>query len=181
MKNIKTSLLIASSLLDSCSGGKISSNMKNEDKQNGYSPLLQKALEIKGKVDFSAEETSNIISECVCYVDSAVSKVKTAKLTIAVLGNTGSGKSTIINTLCGCNMVRSKQNGGKTVISVQQKSEGGFMDPVADIGHSNVSQTFIPEIIQGPQGICFIDCPGFMDNRGTAINIANIINTKKGL
>ena len=42
------------------------------------------------------------------------------------------------------------------------------------------SATFVPGIEQGER-FAFIDCPGFLDNRGAEINIANAVNIKFAL
>jgi len=49
----------------------------------------------------------------------------------------------------------------------------------APIGHSKVSHTFFPNLVAvaGIEGNA-IDCPGFFDNRGAEINIANAVNIK---
>ena len=42
------------------------------------------------------------------------------------------------------------------------------------------SATFVPGIEQGER-FAFLDCPGFLDNRGAEINIANAVNIKFAL
>ncbi len=51
------------------------------------------------------------------------------------------------------------------------------------IGHMGSSKTFLPQIAAEPNHPekAFCDCPGFSDNRGAEINIANAINTKRVL
>ena len=48
------------------------------------------------------------------------------------------------------------------------------------IGHSNQSMTFMPNVEQGDNFV-YIDCPGFLDNRGPELNIANACNIKLAL
>ena len=48
------------------------------------------------------------------------------------------------------------------------------------IGHSKKSATFVPGVGQGEEFV-FLDCPGFLDNRGPEINIANAVNIKLSL
>ena len=50
---------------------------------------------------------------------------------------------------------------------------------IMQIGHSKVSHTFIPQVKMVTKvGMNIMDCPGFIDNRGGEINIANAVNTK---
>ena len=48
------------------------------------------------------------------------------------------------------------------------------------IGHSNQSMTFMPNVEQGDNFV-YIDCPGFLDNRGPELSIANACNIKLAL
>ena len=51
---------------------------------------------------------------------------------------------------------------------------------VMAIGHSNKSATFVPSVEHDPNlQLTFVDCPGFLDNRGAEINIANAVNIKR--
>mmetsp|Transcript_6635 Transcript_6635/g.8980 ORF Transcript_6635/g.8980 Transcript_6635/m.8980 type:complete len:1367 (+) Transcript_6635:367-4467(+) len=88
------------------------------------------------------------------------------KQLIVVLGNTGMGKSTLINLLCGKRIVLN-DNG-------YEVAKGDTM--LTKISHGCISETFLPELIDDPQGntdIVFCDCPGFFDTRGLEINIGN--------
>lgn len=60
------------------------------------------------------------------------------------------------------------------VLIVTEESSSNIMSVV---GHGNKSMTFIPTIQATPiHGLTIVDAPGFLDNRGTSINIANTIN-----
>ena len=94
-----------------------------------------------------------------------------------VLGNTGAGKSTTINALLGCQMkaVRPRElglPGVKRIVIVDPESP---REEVMSIGHGRQSRTFMPQIAQDPDNFdnASCDCPGFSDNRGAEINIAN--------
>lgn len=88
---------------------------------------------------------------------------------LVVLGSTGAGKSTIINYLHGCKLIRSDK-----VALVSKESE---VKPITTIGHGHHSSTFIPNIIASDESkIIFCDAPGFNDSRGSAINIINMVN-----
>ena len=48
------------------------------------------------------------------------------------------------------------------------------------IGHTNQSMTFIPDL-EADELFTYLDCPGFLDNRGAEINIANAVNIKSAV
>ena len=107
----------------------------------------------------------------------------TDKEVVLVLGNTGVGKSTAVNYLMGCEMKLVKPSelgleGPKKVVVVDPES---ICPEVMPIGHGSQSRTFMPQIVldadDSNQAYC--DCPGFADNRGAEINIANAINTRR--
>lgn len=94
---------------------------------------------------------------------------------ILVCGDTGSGKSTLINYLIGEDLIAIKPSNSKklyidTVSTI----------PKAKIGHQANSETFIPQKIKDEQsGQTYWDCPGFDDSRGPEIDIANAFYIKK--
>jgi hypothetical protein len=104
---------------------------------------------------------------------------------VAVLGATGVGKSTSINGWMGCQMVLSTPEalGIRGMNDVVVVSLDSAQPEATSIGHGAVSHTFMPQIVQDPN--CntriYLDCPGFSDNRGAEINIANAINTSRVL
>lgn len=58
-----------------------------------------------------------------------------------------------------------------------QVDENSKNKMVSVVGHTNMSMTFIPTICPQPiSGLTIVDAPGFMDNRGASINIANTVN-----
>lgn len=86
-----------------------------------------------------------------------------------ILGNTGAGKSTLVNYLVGCPL-RSFQD---PKISLEELFDA--TNPVAKIGHGAVSLTRFPETFTCPEsGLTYSDCPGFFDNRGAEFDIANM-------
>ena len=104
---------------------------------------------------------------------------------VVFLSNTGAGKSTTINALMGCRMKRVTPaelglSGSRRVFIVDPESP---RDEVMSIGHGGQSRTFMPQIAQDPDNPdnAYCDCPGFSDNRGAEINIANVINIRSVL
>ena len=111
----------------------------------------------------------------------------TNKSALIILGETGTGKSTSVNYWAGCEMTRKTleeleamgiQEGLEDVVVVAPESTH---PEVASIGHGMISHTLIPQIIQDPHENTrvYVDCPGFSDNRGTEINIANAVNIRQ--
>jgi energy-coupling factor transporter ATP-binding protein EcfA2 len=102
------------------------------------------------------------------------------KEVLMVLGNTGTGKSTAVNYLLGCEMKSALDEFGEEIIVVAPES---IRPEVMPIGHGDQSHTFMPQIVPDPDNNdqTYCDCPGFSDNRGAEINIANAINTRRVL
>lgn len=69
-----------------------------------------------------------------------------------------------------------KEASKERVIRVKPDSE---IPEIMKIGHSKKSATFVPGTYKGRFTWC--DCPGFGDNRGEEINIANAVNIRKTL
>ena len=53
------------------------------------------------------------------------------------------------------------------MIEVREDSD---VPELMKIGHSSVSMTFMPDVVKS-QSFTLCDCPGFLDNRGAAVNI----------
>lgn len=112
---------------------------------------------------------------CLRYGQETTVRVQ-HKECVVILGNTGSGKSTLANALLGFEM---EEIQGKTHERLYRvKGEGEIMR----IGHGRLSQTFVPqaEPVTGSP-LTIVDCPGYSDNRGAEINIANAVNIKQVL
>lgn len=142
---------------------------------NSYLSLGANALVLKKmsnpKMLLSREQSIAVIKTCVAMGD-ANQKLSDKRPLILFIGNTGSGKSTAINYLHGCKMVEDSES----VLVSHDSPEPEIMA----IGHTSCSKTFLPQIIDSKNtGLVFCDCPGFEDNRGPEINIANNSNLKR--
>ena len=128
-------------------------------------------------------ESIDLLLYCLSYSQEHAQK-SAGKDAVIVIGNTGAGKSTTVNYLVGCEMIEKSPRelgikGISKLVVVKGTKDGGKKDEVMRIGHEKVSQTFVPEVTTDPDtGKTYIDCPGFLDNRGAEINIANAINVK---
>lgn len=88
---------------------------------------------------------------------SAIPKDESAQEAIIVIGDTGVGKSTVMNFLAG-NELMVRCQGLKPKLVVEGETN-------IKIGHEKYSETSIPTrtVIQN---LAFYDCPGFRDNKG---------------
>jgi energy-coupling factor transporter ATP-binding protein EcfA2 len=126
------------------------------------------------------EDTIDLIIHCINKNQINLKNSKNQEILIFV-GNTGSGKSTTVNYLFGCTMTVKQYEDilSDEVIEVLPKSLGGALDEVVKIGHTNVSETFLPSInLNNYINLAVMDCPGFFDNRGSEINISNAVNIR---
>ncbi|KIC77195.1 hypothetical protein DB41_CS00020 [Neochlamydia sp. TUME1] len=129
-----------------------------------------------------SEESIAVLMECIRRGEIEAQKAKDQEL-VVVIGNTGAGKSTFSNAICGCTMQRISPKklgltGVKSVVIVTPTAQGGARDEVMPIGHTKDSKTFIPQLVEIKNQVSLCDCPGFLDNRGYEINIANAANIR---
>lgn len=139
----------------------------------GSHTLLDQRLKDPNRV-FGQEEQIEIVKQCVSMGrKEAIQAI--GRDCIAVIGNTGAGKSTFVNALYGCTM-KSRGKGTRREVYV------GWWNTQTPIGHSRnsrFSETFLPKMVPIPdQSYCLIDCPGFLDNRGSEISLSNALNIR---
>jgi len=129
-------------------------------------------------LSLSNEEQIQCLTGCIA-VGAARARQARGKHVIMFIGNTGAGKSTLVNYLHGCAMEAFKPNPtfSRRVVRVKPGSPKPELMP---IGHTNQSKTFIPGI-GADSNFTYMDCPGFIDNRGPEINIANAVNIKQAI
>ena len=140
-------------------------------------PVIQRKLAAPHQTPLTSQQSVQCIQSCVHYGTTQAQQAQ-GHDTIVVLGNTGAGKSCFVNLLQGCTFERSDQD--RMVVSMDS-----VVPEVMQIGHTNKSQTFAPQVVEvttnvyGLKGIALADCPGFLDNRGFEINIANAVNIQR--
>ena len=154
---------------------------KNPKKRNPHKLLYLRVK--KKKVIFTKEESIDLILHCTKQEKTLNFPLK--KPLIIFLGNTGSGKSTLINYILNCTLKKKKAPKilknilTEEIIIVKPKSKGGKRDEIMKIGHTVDSSTFKPFVFfDVKSGLNFMDCPGFEDNRGEEINISNGVNVR---
>uniref|UniRef100_A0A0G4HP53 G domain-containing protein n=1 Tax=Chromera velia CCMP2878 TaxID=1169474 RepID=A0A0G4HP53_9ALVE len=150
-------------------------------------PLLRELMKNPQR-ELKAAESVEVLSKCIEYGFEKAKNAQDAEL-VVVIGCTGAGKSSAVNYLAGCKM---RMGAAKDLLKDSEGDEDYVVvvaaescrAEVAPIGHSGKSQTFFPEISSwelAGGSFCFCDCPGFDDNRGAEINIANAVNVYQTL
>ena len=147
--------------------------------------LIQDKLDHPHK-ELTTDQSIAILLKCIEQGQREAQKTQGKEIYLFI-GNTGAGKSTTVNYLCGCTLISKscKELGidglGKAVI-VKPPAQGGAREEVMPIGHTKESKTFMPQVEDDPETKnTYMDCPGFLDNRGVEINIANAVNIKNGI
>jgi len=113
--------------------------------------MLGAALE--RKIDVERFKTILIQSQ------SVIEQAK-GKNIVFIVGNTGSGKSTLIHYLLGSKLRENRGNFGSYLIEPDEDTAG------PRIGHGAFSVTMYPSLYTlGDQSLTFCDCPGFADTR----------------
>ena len=94
-----------------------------------------------------------------------ISQEESDDAAVLVCGDTGAGKSTIINYLLGKELfAKERENSYQLVIECT--------NPISEIGHQNISTTSVPQKHKLSK-LSYWDCPGFEDTAG---EVADIIN-----
>ena len=130
-------------------------------------------------------QSISLLNHCTQLGTQRAAHAANEETRVVFLSNTGVGKSAFLNALMGCRMKRVDPEelgigGVEEVIIVDPESP---REEVMSIGHGRQSRTFMPQIAQDPNNSdnAYCDCPGFSDNRGAEINIANAINIRSVL
>jgi ribosome biogenesis GTPase A len=132
----------------------------------------------------SDQESITLLTHCVNEGEQNAKQIK-GKDALIVIGNTGAGKSTFLNYLMGCKLQLEDPEvlGIPGLDDIVVVSADSRVKEVMPIGHTKQSKTFIPqiEIDRSEIGLAYCDCPGFLDNRGVEVNIANAVNIRRAL
>ena len=134
------------------------------------SEVVQTKLANPG-LSLSPAESRECLVSCIHH-GKAVARRAEGKRIVVVLGNTGAGKSALINLLHGCTFAYE----GRMVVA-----RGSAVPELMAIGHTNQSATFTPQVEDASSSVgdgVARRLPGFLDNRGFEINVANAVNVK---
>ena len=151
-------------------------------------PIVVRKLERPGET-LSANESIECLISCIEFGVAQAECAKGRELVI-IIGNTGAGKSTFVNMLEGCELERVTKEEACVVVEggagaedeIVRVKPGSKPAEVMKIGHTKESMTFMPEVEPASSlgtGFSYADCPGFLDNRGFEINVANAVNIKQ--
>ena len=132
----------------------------------------------------SVDESIEVLKNCLVMGRKHAQSARGKDL-LVFIGNTGSGKSTTVNYLAGCEMeyIDMEDLGLEGEGEIVRVSDSSAKQALMPIGYTNVSKTFVPTLYADSTTVggkdysfTYCDCPGFFDNRGPEINIANAAN-----
>ena len=98
----------------------------------------------------SAEESIDVTLAGIQCGLRAKEQMVTGQELLAIVGNTGVGKSLLVNYIHGCTVER--------VDRVMRVSESSPCTEIATVGHSKKSMTFIPQFV-ADEDFAYLDCP----------------------
>lgn len=157
-----------------------------EDEKIDVDTLLKQKL-VNPSFVLTPEQSIAIISAGIEQGEREAEKVRNQEV-IFCIGSTGSGKSTFINRLYGCQMesieshvvgINKENSFSETVVVVKSRAKGGSFDEVMPIGHhQKLSMTFMPQIEKAPDGKLYGDFPGIFDNRGFEVETITLAAIK---
>ena len=153
-------------------------NLVKDSKKIDYSSIRVEKLK-NPKKELSIEDSIGLLIDCISQGQIEAKKAH-EKDVIIFIGNTGAGKSTMVNFLYGCEM--QEQSAKELQLKLLEPVITVKGKELMPIGHTKQSKTFMPQIENdAPNNFTYIDCPGFLDNRGPEINIANAVNIKNAI
>ena len=135
--------------------------------------ILTKQSETPLKVEILGHDGSTFTQDLLEYINAGhgiISRSPSQRKAIMVMGLTGVGKSTLVNYLSDIPLKCLKINGVWRIDLVNQNRtiSCGFK-----IGHISSETAYSSACTQPGSDHSFIDNPGFQDNRGFEIEIAN--------
>ena len=116
----------------------------------------------------------NNLDEIQKLISLGESKLTKEKQAVIVIGDTGEGKSTLINYIAQ-NKLYAEKKGYPLKYIVNTDNQLGDIK----IGNTSVSETTIPNKWIDKDGVAYWDCPGFGDTKGVVQDVANAFYIKK--
>lgn len=117
----------------------------------------------------------NQLAQDMQEINEELSRVGNTQRAIFVCGDTGAGKSTLINYLTGQELIPVKvPNRNTYTINTKDAS------PHIPIGHGRTAQTKMPKVaLDNDTGLLYVDTPGFKDTQGSKVDIKNTFAINK--
>ncbi|KAL4475809.1 hypothetical protein ABPG72_011370 [Tetrahymena utriculariae] len=176
-----STLLESKQICEDLKESKLISSM-GELRQNSEDFQDSKIIDELTEFQLDQEDLNNYLSldqlEKYTQQGEDAKKLASKKDAIILMGPTGSGKTTFLHFIKGCEMIEKQ-------IEVQTK-EGNYhkkkvIDSVdeiknAKIGFGTVSETQFLNVIDIDNATVIVDTPGFKDNRSLEVDISNNIN-----
>jgi len=100
--------------------------------------MTWETLEAIAAQQVDSEKLFRVIQNCV-EVSGNMNRRTRGKDVVLVLGETGAGKSLLINALLGLQLVESDSHPNCWEVKSSDRTKGAY------VGHGNVSATFLPE------------------------------------
>lgn len=131
-------------------------------------------VKLSEELKIDGEKLQKVIQDCLEKSESTLGKD-----IVLFIGNTGKGKSTLINYLLGCEMAKTTKGN----VEVSSNSE---IKSFCKIGETRKSETRFIKVIKTNLGYDYIDCPGFNDTGDNkvdpiSIRISNAFNIQRAV
>ncbi|WP_213156044.1 GTPase [Neochlamydia sp. AcF65] len=146
--------------------------------QRDVTTLLEAKLKYPS-FKLSEQESLAVLMEGIRHGQNVASQAANKHI-VAFIGLTGAGKSTLVNDLCGCDLLFKRPRelgfcGLSKVAAVKPHHQGGKLDEITPIRHSGYSQTtFLPQFVTNEQAT-YCDFPGFLEQDSYEIGIAKAV------
>jgi len=151
--------------------------LREREKQQKLEEELEKEPGVKGTISRLRHYT-----EVGVRAQQKMLSLSSVRRNIVVLGLTGCGKSTLVNSLAGCKMRRATV---KEQIDYMLPPDAVYVEgaDVTQIGKSDKSQTMVLHAVpmENDNTIILWDAPGFEDSNGAERNIAHAVNLQNFL
>ncbi len=143
-------------------------------------PITREKLRTPSQV-LNIEESLAVLNNCLDIGEKRAESARDKDL-VVFMGNTGSGKSTAINYLVGCEMEKISRDGiglsgTREVVDVKSTSA---KPALIKIKHEKVLEMFFPEVKEDAI-FTYCSCPRFLETRGAEINIAHAVNIRRAI
>lgn len=135
--------------------------------------VLPNRVNVKGASHVLTENSTDSAEKTLQFIREMQTKLKFTKNPniILVVGNTGSGKSTLVHYVAGdySNLISIEPDGDDAEYIIYD----GLDSEISEIVSTTKSRTLVPEMVIDEAGKVWYDCPGFGDTRNHTVEIAS--------